>query len=527
MSLIPGFVDRLKNHSNHPAFAIGGDSFSYRDLAGRVARARDFLVSENPVRGAEAGSSLVEISTKNSVEFAVWYLACVSTGNVLVLVDPDLPLQRRTKALRPLQPVLKSFSTTLHDEIPESFPDAIPAGSYANAEFLIGLTSGSTGSPKAFLRKQLSWVRSFEHSALEFGSHAGQRVYAPGPLTHGLSFFAMAEVLFQGATFYSSHKFDASECLEVIATQAIDTLVVVPTMLERLVQQLELTGSVDDGGELDSLQRIICAGAKLSPDLSARSLGLLPGVELSEYYGASELSFVSVSHSSENPPPLSVGRAFSGVDLKVEPMGLQSGNSESAPPLSDTSTQAGKIVVNSEMLATGYVESRSSAGFLSLPLSSPAAGSSAHKGVGDIGYIDDDGYLYLLDRQDRMVTVGGLNVFQNAVEEVIRVIPGIRDAAVLNVPDQDYGAQLMLAVCPQIESRLTLAELYTHCCTKLQRHELPKLVWQVIDMPLTSSGKIAYALLTEKIASSGEPKGMALTAESTLELNELPMLNHD
>lgn len=399
------------------------------------------------------------------------YIACTYTGRCLALLDLKWNRQTYEVVLSQINPFyLATTSTDINSVASTCFGsiDVAPESSL----FLLGFTSGSSGQPKAFVRDQQSWLSTFELSEREFGKP--NSVLAPGPLSHGLSFYAMAETLNAGGTFYSLSKFDSKQVWKLLADYSIDTLVVVPTMLQAML------GVADEYFRGHSLKRIVSAGAKLAPQLRAGISKLFPGVLISEYYGASELSFVSVAHSDEHAPADSVGRAFSGVEISIR----------DADDVPLSVGESGHICVQSTMLASNYYIDGAKQAL-------PTIGGFTT--VGDVGYLDADGYLYLLDRLDNMIICGGLNVFPSAVQERINTFSGVQDSIVVGLPDAYWGEIVCAIVQTHHSIPIDLHELQKHCASHLSTYEIPKRFFSIDIWPLTGSGKIARASLLKSI----------------------------
>ncbi len=321
-------------------------------------------------------------------------------------------------------------------------------------DFLIGFTSGSSGIPKAFVRTRQSWIESFRCAAQAFGSCADKTTLIPGPVSHGLSFFAVAESLDAGGTVYLQQRFNASYCLELMQTMTIDRLVVVPTMLTKIISE------ANGDKALRGPRRIICAGDKLSPMLLNDVQTLWPDTIVSEYYGASELSFVSVRHDAKHlpmqPPTHSVGAAFEGVDITIVPMVETVIDTESTIPdscdsaTSDpvhgavvTAEDAGQIFIASDMLARGYIDRD---GQRIVPLHGVSRAGRFAATVGDVGRLDEQGFLHLVDRASNMIISGGLNLYPAIVERAIERLDSVESCRVLGVADAMWGQRVVAVI---------------------------------------------------------------------------------
>ncbi len=375
---------------------------------------------------------------------------------------------------------------------------ALTQGYSANdQDFLIGFTSGSSGRPKAFVRTRQSWIESFRQSERAFGPCTGQTVLIAGPLSHGLSFYALAESLDAGGTVYLQQRFNAEHCADLMSHTALDRLVVVPTMLVSIISEIRRRAISDSEQSTTALAgestparrkptigpgRIICAGDKLSPALLEDVMQLWPDTAVSEYYGASELSFVSVAHASEAVPPDSVGTPFDGVTVSIE----------QAPGIPVPLGEVGQLYVQSGMLARGYLDED---GQTILPLQGVAHKTGYAATVGDIGKFDANGCLFLVDRASNMIITGGLNLYPATVERVMEQHWAIQGCRVLGIKDPLWGQRVVAVInLTQAGADLDTAAVKEliglYAAKSLEPHQLPRQYFSIRDWPLNRSHKI-------------------------------------
>ena len=332
--------------------------------------------------------------------------------------------------------------------------------------FLIGFTSGSSGKPKAFIRSHQSWIESFRQSAFELGTCAEDVVVAPGPLSHGLSLYAVFEAISAGASVAIHRRFNAEAVLKSIQDTKATVLVVVPTMLDVI---LECGTGLDQSHA--SVTRVITAGSKLSPVLRKAVTLIFPNADIIEYYGASELSFVSTAKGSEACPEQSVGRPFSGVEIRVLDDAGQSVKTG----------QVGTIWIKSSMISNGYVGPTDGSGFR-------ANGPWAT--VGDLGHLDKDGFLYLDGREGSVITTAGYTIYPSAIESVLLGHPDISDAIVIGMPDQRWGEVVAAAVALKPGAEISEVQLEDHCQQFLEPYACPRR-WRIVQsLERTPSGKL-------------------------------------
>ncbi|MEM9576320.1 MAG: fatty acid--CoA ligase family protein [Pseudomonadota bacterium] len=317
--------------------------------------------------------------------------------------------------------------------------------------WLLCETSGSTGAPKVIRRRPASWIASFDVNKRLFDVAIGARFGVLGSLGHSLGLYAALEALHLGAglLLLSEKRPDAQA--RNIRDQGITHIYATPSQLRLLMSH--------DTGLFPTLAQVICGGGALSSDLRATLVERCPNAVITEFFGASETSFMAISDA--HTPPGAVGRAYPGVDLRVD--GRHSDQ------------DIGEIWVKSPYLFDGYevgqsAETRWDDGFLA---------------IGELGRLDAAGYLHLCGRRDRMVTVADHNVYPEAIEAVLIAQPGVEATAVLNLPDPLRGNRIVAAV----QGPATAADLRRACFAALGAHAVPKVFRTVEALPMLQAGK--------------------------------------
>jgi long-chain acyl-CoA synthetase len=482
-----GLLIAADGSPNKTALVCDQDSYTYADI---VLRAHRFAVQVDQHRARR-----VALCLPNSPVFVDVFFGTLMAGSCVCLFDPGWPGALLRTLLSEHAPnifvasegALADHADALASTIGlsgaeieavaglSSEDSALRSQPSSDMPFLIGFTSGSSGPPKAFVRSHLTWTESFKHSALEFGLTQEDCVLAPGPLSHGLSLYAVIEALCKGATAVIQTQFDTSHVLSAIQTRHVSVLVVVPTMLDVILESAS-------GQSFSGVTSLVTAGAKLSPSLRDRARRVFPNAEIIEYYGASELSFISVAKGSEDCPPSSVGRPFSGVEIEIRDERGQ------AVDVGDVGT----VWVKSDMLCSGYVGRTDGSGMRI---------DGAWATVGDFGHQDAEGYLYLDGREGSAITSAGYTVYPSSIEAVLFSHPGIADAAVMGVPHPRWGEVIAAAVVPVVDSLISEAELSEHCQNMLEPYACPRL-WAVTGhLKRTQSGKVDRAALRAQFAS--------------------------
>lgn len=307
------------------------------------------------------------------------------------------------------------------------------------------LTSGSTGQARRIRRTQASWTASFAVNAT-LGIGPGARVATLGRLVHSLSLYGAVEGLHLGAQVHLLADLRPDRQRAALGDRRITHLYATPAQLRLL----------DGPGTLPDLRLILIGGSKLDPALRARVASLAPNARIREFYGAAETSFITLA--DETTPDASVGSAFPGVEITLDP--------------------GGEVWVRSPYLFLGYASPTA-------PVSHGTRWRDGWLSVGEIGALKN-GYLSLKGRAGRMVTIADQNVFPEEIEALLHTLPGVIRAAVLAIPDPKRGHALVaiLQGDPTAEAAILMA-----LRKGLGPLKAPKaLIWQA-DWPVLASGK--------------------------------------
>ncbi|MFI9639086.1 class I adenylate-forming enzyme family protein [Micromonospora sp. NPDC051925] len=474
---------------DHLAFALDDDRMTYAELfssATGLARTIRERRTATTRFGQRWTQPLVAISLPNSAAFVRAFVATTVAGAVVAVLDPAWPPAQSEAAIALLRPdalitddpevarrgIARSGRTTRLE--PQADATDPPGPGWAESDpasrFLIGFTSGTTSRPKAFVRTRRSWLGSLQHSEAVFAADEHSVTLAPGPLAHGLSLYALVESLFTGGTFVALPRFDTRGVAAAADGDPPTRFVGVPTMYQRL---LDTPPAAD---ALRTVRTFVSSGAKMPPAVLARLFEVAPEGTFLEYYGASELSFVSVSRSTAasvgstaTSDVTDVGTPFPSVEVQVR--------DASGVALPDG--RSGLVYVRSPLVSDGYLTEEQS-GFR-------RAGQWCT--VGDYGHLDG-GRLHILGREGDMVIVGGNNIYPSEVEAALRSFGRITDAYVIAVDDPQRGTKLVAVVSAADAATIDVADLRAHLAARLPRYKLPRALVAVPRWPMTNSGKV-------------------------------------
>lgn len=345
-------------------------------------------------------------------------------------------------------------------------------------------TSGTTGRPKGVRRApptpeqaQASLAMSRQVGGLADEDDMDEVVLLiPGPAYHSSPNGWMFSFLRLGANLVVQPRFGAEALLADIETHRVTHLLAVPTMFVRL---LALPESVKQCYDLSSLRFVMHVGAPCPPHVKQAMIEWF-GPIITEHYGSTEVGAVTLCTSEEwLSHPGTVGRVLPGVDLQI----LDAAGHPLPPG------QSGQIACRRQVYADFTYHG------------DDAKRQRAARGeliaTGDMGYLDEEGFLYLDGRDSDMIIFGGTNIYPAEIEHELMRIPGIVDCAVFGIPHPDYGEQVCAFIQPDEHADLDAAAILEALRPHLAGYKLPRHIELVDTLPREDTGKIFKRKLKE------------------------------
>ncbi len=449
------------------------------DLEGRANRlARTFAAL-----GVKEGD-FVTFALPNGIEHCLVCLATWKLGAVPNPVSPGLPAPERERIVARADPALVvGFECAGRPSLPAGgepdpglsdapLPDVTAPHERALA------SGGSTGAPKLIVPSNAA---AYDPNSASPLFRARTAALVSGPLTHAVPFSACWQAIFAGATAVLMTRFDASQALALIEEHRVDRVCLVPTMMLRIWRLPEAERL---GRDLSSLEFVMSGGAPLPAWLMRAWIDWLGPDVMHEAFGPSERiggTFITGREWLEHPG--SVGKPSVGSKLRI----LDPETGKELPP-----GELGEIYL---MPAGGTGSTYRYVG---------AEARRTHDGwesVGDMGWLDEDGYLFLGDRRSDMILTGGRNVYPAEVEAALDEHPAVRSSCVIGLPDEDLGDAVHALVEPA--EPVSDAELLAHLRLRLAPYKLPR-GFERSDRPLRDdAGKVRRsALRAERSPSS-------------------------
>lgn len=494
------FQQHVRRDPDHPALRDERGTVTYAELDWQAGAVAMWLRA----RGVAPGGH-VALHLSNCRELVVAYYGAVRAGAIPVPLHPGLAGDEFTFLLGHANARLLISASTHLDALPSSDPvpqlrhrvwagpGAASPGWTSWAEVLatpgspepalvadrdmavLHYTSGTTGRPKGVMFSHAGLVRSADVKAGIYGVGPKDVIYPAPPLAHaGSANSAMQLALtVAGATLALRARFDVAEAAQVLATERVTFAWMVPTMYLRLLDLPELRQL-----DLSSLRGLMYASMPMPADAVRALRALLPWVTLFHSYGGTENGPLATCLIGDEvlERPGSAGRAH--PPSRVQVVGK---DGHPLPP-----GEVGAIWVQSPGLMLGYYRD---------PGATTAAVVDGWHHTGDLGYLDEDGYLYFVGRQGEMINRGGYKISPAEVEEVLLAHPGVLEAAVVGEPDQYLGQRVLAVVVRRSDSSVSAEDLQAHCQRHLSRPKIPATFQFTAVLPKNSLGKVQKHLL--------------------------------
>ncbi len=346
-------------------------------------------------------------------------------------------------------------------------------------------TSGTTGRPKAVLRPVVPAAQSIEGMVAYYTNYGIDAVdevnITASPLHHIAGFSGLHSALLLGHTAVLLEHFDAVEWLAAVERERVTYSWCAPVHLYRLMATPD---SVRAAADVSSLKRVLHGSAPCAPSLKRAVIDFLPDGALWETYGGTETMGTVITPEEWLRKPGSVGKAAPGSTIKIY--------DPTADGADAHGTDGDELPVNEIGLI--YIGSDWGRGFR---YAGPdELTESVYRGnlatLGDLGYLDEDGYLFLADRHKDMIITGGSNVYPAEVESVLLTLDGIAEAAVIGLPDEEYGeiVTAVVVVTGELSVEMTAGDVIAFAREHLVRYKAPRRVEFVSELPRDPMGKV-------------------------------------
>lgn len=482
-------------HNSRTAVIADGREWSYAQLSETAMR----LAGSLSALGITSGDP-VAIALRNSAEYLVADLAISILGAAkvpinLMLADAEISYILRDSGARAVIVEQDCLAAVVEARAEQAAPIAIVRGAVtADAELswdeqisgpvlselpavddddraLIMYTGGTTGRPKGVVHSQRGIVSNLLSHLIETEISAEDRLLVTSPLPHSSGFLAQTAML-RGATIYVEDKFDLEVVLDRIENDGASYLFMVPTMIYRLLDAIEQRESFDSS----ALCTILYGAAPITVERLEQGLRLL-GPVFVQLFGQSEVpNFLTRLRRDDH--------AVDKHSQRLRSCGQRVLMAEVRTVRDDGSDceigEVGEVIGRAPYVMQGY---------LGLEPETQQALRDGWLHTGDLGYLDELGYLYLVDRKKDMIITGGLNVYSSEVEQVLASFDEVSEVAVVGIAHAEWGEAVVAFVVPSSE-QVTEQRVLGAARAELTSYKRPKEVVLVDSIPVTAVGKV-------------------------------------
>lgn len=463
--------------------AATGEAVSWAE----VNEAADRVAAGLAGCGVVAGDRVV-VRMPVGIPYCLAVFGVLRAGAVLVPLSTDLPTAAVLDLLADCKAAMYAGDPVPGMDVPVLAFDGptAPVRASVGGEDVAALcyTSGTSGRPRGVLLSHRALLANVAQCAALRPAPvtATDRMLLSLPLSHAYGLGpGLLQVAAAGATAVLLPRFGTEEALDAIHTHRVTTLLGVPPMYAAL-----LSAPDERLHEALSTVRLFTSGAAPLPPALLAGIRRVTGLPVYEGYGLTETAPVLTSTlASGTAKPGSVGRPLPGVELRIvdsdgDPLPGEDPDDE----LGDETGGTGLVAVRGPNLFSGYWPDRAH-----------GPGADGWFRTGDIGYLDADGDLHLVDRANDLIIVNGFNVYPHEVEHVLDGLDGVAESAAVGVPDERTGETVKAFVITRPGADLSPAQVIDHCATHLARFKVPTSVAFVDTLPHTPTGKLARAFL--------------------------------
>ena len=481
----------LSTASGSCAVVCQDDRRTYAELGSRCRRLAGAMRRLGLVPGDRVG-----VVGLNSDRYLELYLGLPAAGFVLVPVNSRLAAPEMRAILDdagadviladadyPGTAGVKQVLTMPGDyEVLIASADEVPLNDGAAEDDLAVLfyTSGTTGAPKGAMHTHRSLVSSGLHFMATWPFDRETRWLVASPMFHTGGVIGTLATVWGGGTHVIMPRFDPDLALDLIEREAVTHTLLVPTMLAATAN-----AQLARPRDVSSLHYLSHGASPISVDTLKRTRHAFPGAELLHVYGTTEATPITtlLPHEErilDTSLAHSCGQPAVGVEVRVVGTDRDSPAPAAELPPQASPGSVGEIVVRSPSVMAGYWQK-------------PEQTAEVMRGewylTGDLGYADDDSYIYLVDRAKDMIVSGGENIYSTEVEDALSAHPSVQEVAVFGVPDPRWGESVYAVVVCQADA--SPEELIEHCRSQIAGFKVPRNIeLRAEPLPKSAAGKI-------------------------------------
>lgn len=487
-----------------------GRTVTYREMADLVSRYSNLLISQ----GISYGDHIA-IPMNNSIESVALFFSAADLGVCVVPLNPSLPLEAVKSAMRAgdIKHVIAreaffrecdknggidiaGFSICLDSDYPGTVPFSIinelsgerPVVNYdvdGTESLILTMTSGSTGTPKPIdISQNNKYERAMAHIRV-YKITENDRILAATPLYHSLAERLVILPLVIGATSILLPRFTPAIWLRCAQEQRPTFTIAVSAQLAQILEAMRQPGAP----EITSFRSIVSSSALLETGVKHDLIDVLK-CEFHEMYGTSETSTITdICFQEAKDKQDSVGKPFDEAKVRILRDESESDFDTDCAPY-----EVGEIACESKLQCKGYYKQNAmmEAGML-----------GNYFRTGDLGYLDEDGYLYFSGRKKELIITGAINVYPHDIDVVVGRLPEIEECAAFSYPDDRLGEVVAVAVVPKEDQEIDMRVLKAYCARNLADFQQPHKIFIVDRLPRNTMGKLQRMSILEYIRTSG------------------------
>lgn len=478
-------------HHNHIVF-LGEKPVTYGELSNTVANYRNFFYQQGIRPGENVG-----LCSKNCVEFIYSYLAITSLGAVIVplnfqfvpreiayilfnanikklitmtILDLNMELAQYGYQEEVSQLLITDISHAISQQ---SFPVlSMPQAFDENEVCTIIYTSGTTGNPKGAMLTHKNLVSNAQAFSKVFTYQHVDRILCVLPMYHCFAWTAaVLTPLLNGSSILILDNFSIRETITAIKDNALTVIFGIPNMFRLLAQRAQKE-------DFSHVKLFVSGGSSLPQEISEQFIKKI-GKPVVEGYGLSEASPIVSLNPIHKVKYCSIGKPLPGIEVKIV-------NSDNQPlPLGE----AGELIVRGPNVMYGYYR---------LPEETSKVLQNGWLHTGDIAYMDQEGYLFIVDRLKDMIVINGENIYPREIEELLYAYPAIAEAAVIGIPNKQHGTLVQAYLTANEGFIIDKKSVKSYLQKKLASYKIPKEFIIVDILPKSSTGKILKTNLRQQ-----------------------------
>ncbi|MCH8189061.1 MAG: AMP-binding protein [Proteobacteria bacterium] len=504
MSLASVLDRTVRLHGGRPAIIEPDRTYTWAEFGERVARAATVLANLGVKRGDRFGILALNSFRQAELMHAGYWMGAIPVPANTRLAPPEIRHIFDDAACK-LIAVDDAMADTLESgelsawregalaierDYESLLAEATPRAAHDSAEdddAVLLYTGGTTGRAKGVRLTHRNVVSNGMQMAVAMRVRAGDVYLHVPPMFHSADLLGTAYTLLGAAHAYLP-RFSPGLALEAMARTGTTALMLTPTMVIMMLQEEDVAAY-----DVSKLRLLFYGSSPMAAEWIQRAAEAFPSAGLQQGYGLTETSPILTTLDMEEHARAiatgdtailrAAGRPLIDVTLRI----VDEDGREVAVG------EAGEVVVRGPNVTPGY---------LNRPEETKTAFRDGWFHTGDVGRVDDGGYLYLLDRKNDMIVTGGENVFSSEVEAVLHQHAGVAEAAVIGVPDERYGEALLAAIVPARGASLTDEDMIAHCRGKIGGFKIPRRFAFLDELPKSAMGKILKTELRRTYAKS-------------------------